>query len=60
MILSGLRQLTRQDRQFLWVFAAYWLLGLVSNAVRTSRTAPPSLHVGVAIVMLLATVALVA
>jgi membrane protease YdiL (CAAX protease family) len=60
MILSGLRQLTRQDRQFLWVFAAYWLLGLVSNAVRTSRTAPPSLHVGVAIVVLLATVALVA
>ena len=25
MILSGLRQLTRQDRQFFWVFAESWL-----------------------------------
>jgi membrane protease YdiL (CAAX protease family) len=58
MNFSCLRPLTRQDRQFLRVFAAYCLLGLVSNTVRTSQSAPPSLQNGVAIVMLLTVLAL--
>lgn len=60
MLPSCLRGLTRQDRQFLAIFAGYWLLGFASNVVRTSRTVPTSLQQGVLIAWLLAMVALVA
>ena len=48
------------DRRFLLVFAGYWLLGLVSNAVRTSPTAPAPLRNAVALATLLALIALIA
>ncbi len=47
------------DRRFLLVFAGYWLLGFVSNAVRTSSTASASLRNAVALVTLLALIGLI-
>lgn len=48
------------DRRFLLLFAGYWLLSLVSNAVRTSPTASAILKTSVFAVALLAVIAFAA
>lgn len=59
MIETAISRLSRQDRQSLLVFAGYWLLGLVSNATRTSPSAPEPLKNAVAAITLLAMLAIV-